>query len=157
MSLMKNIKLKKGFNSKRNKTNIMNKSLKKGIVLTTVMLFSVFLILIPPNTYAEEIDVKSIGLDETTIITLTNESEKNVKSFRIWLGADFNFESFKTEKGWVGEKKSNGVITFTSSQPIEIGESVKFGIKTDHINPVINWKGLDKNDIQIETGLVVPR
>ena len=134
----------------------MNKSLRKGIVLTTVMLFSVFLILIPPNTYAEEIDVKSIGLDETTIITLTNESEKNVKSFRIWLGADFNFESFKTEKGWVGEKKSNGVITFTSSQPIEIGESVKFGIKTDHINPVINWKGLDKNDIQIETGLVVP-
>ena len=156
MSLMKNIKLEKGFNSKRNKTNIMNKSLRKGIVLTTVMLFSVFLILIPPNTYAEEINVKSIGLDETTIITLTNESEKNVKSFRIWLGADFNFESFKTEKGWVGEKKSNGVITFTSSQPIEIGESVKFGIKTDHINPVINWKGLDKNDIQIETGLVVP-
>ena len=156
MLSMKNIKLEKEFNSKRNKTNIMNKSLRKGIVLTTVMLFSVFLILIPPNTYAEEIDVKSIGLDETTIITLTNESEKNVKSFRIWLGADFNFESFKTEKGWVGEKKSNGVITFTSSQPIEIGESVKFGIKTDHINPVINWKGLDKNDIQIETGLVVP-
>ena len=156
MLSMKNIKLEKEFNSKRNKTNIMNKSLRKGIVLTTVMLFSMFLILIPPNTYAEEIDVKSIGLDETTIITLTNESEKNVKSFRIWLGADFNFESFKTEKGWVGEKKSNGVITFTSSQPIEIGESVKFGIKTDHINPVINWKGLDKNDIQIETGLVVP-
>ena len=134
----------------------MNESFRKGILLTTVMLFSVFLILIPANTYAEEIDVKSTGLDETTIITLTNESEKNVKSFRIWLGADFNFESFKTEKGWVGEKKSNGVITFTSSQPIEIGESVKFGIKTDHINPVINWKGLDKNDIQIETGLVVP-
>ena len=29
--------------------------------------------LIPSNGYAEEIDVKSVGLDKTAIITLTND------------------------------------------------------------------------------------
>ncbi|MDC3254569.1 biofilm-associated protein [Nitrosopumilus sp.] len=137
------------------KIDIMTKSGKKGIILATVMLFSGFLLLIPTSAHAEEITVKSIGLDETTIITLTNESVKEVKSFRIWLGENFNFESFKTEKGWIGEKNSQGVIIFTSSEAIKIGESVKFGIKTDHVNPIINWKGLDKNNIAIETGLVL--
>ena len=55
------------------KINIMTKSGKKGIILATVMLFSVFLLLIPTSAHAEEITVKSIGIDETTIITLTNE------------------------------------------------------------------------------------
>ena len=152
---MKNNKLKKGFKFNINKKNTMNKYPKKGILLATVILFSVFLVLIPTNVHAEEITVKSIGLDETTIITLTNESVKDVKSFRIWLGENLNFESFKTEKGWIGEKNSQGVIIFTSLETIEIGESIKFGIKTDHVNPIINWKVLDKNNIKIETGLVI--
>ena len=47
---------------------------------------------------SEEIDVKSAGLDKTTIITLTNDGSKDVKIFRIWLSQDTNFQSFKTNQ-----------------------------------------------------------
>ena len=124
-------------------------------LLSVITLFSISIILAPSSVYAEEISVKSIGLDETTIITVTNESMKDIKSFRIWLSDNFNFESFKTEKNWIGEKNSQGVIVFTSSDSIKIGESVKFGIKTDKTNPAINWKGLDQNNLAIETGFVI--
>jgi len=145
-----------GHKQKMKKIFSMNKLSGRGIFLSAIILFSISIVLIPSNGYAEEINVKSIGLEETTIITITNESMKDIKSFRIWLSENFNFESFKTEKNWIGEKNSQGVIVFTSSNSIKIGESVKFGIKTDVVNPAINWKGLDKNGITIETGFVKP-
>ena len=112
-------------------SNYMNKSSVRGIFLSITLLFFIVIILIPSNAYAEEIDVKSVALEETTIIELTNNSNKEVNTLRIWLGSDFNFKSFKTEKGWVGEKTPQGVIIFTSSESIKPGESVKFGIKSD--------------------------
>ena len=154
---MKNTKVKKGFKLEIKKTNIMNKSSKRGIFLAIGILFSISLLLIPSNGYAEEINVKSIGVEKTSIITLTNDSVKEVKTFRIWLGQDSNFESFKTEKGWIGEKTPQGVIIFTSSQPIKENESVKFGIKTDKANPIINWKGLDQTNSVIDTGVVASK
>jgi len=132
----------------------MIRSSTRGIFLAVAILFSVSLILIPSNGYAEEIDVKSIGLDKTTIISFTNNAVEDVETFRIWLGGDVNFKSFKTEKGWVGEKSPQGVIIFTSSEPIKTNESVKFGVKTDKSNPVINWKGLDQANVIIDTGVV---
>jgi len=96
-----------------NSKNINIKS--KGIILSAFVLFSVLLIFIPTNVYADEIDITNIGLEETTIITLKNNSNEDVNSLRIWLQEDFNFESFKTENGWVGEKNQAGVIIFTSS------------------------------------------
>ena len=93
----------------------MKKFSKGGIFLSAIILFSASLILTPLNGYAEEMDVKSVGLDKTTIITLTNDGSKDVKTFRIWLSQDTNFQSFKTERGWVGEKTPQGVIIFTSS------------------------------------------
>ena len=132
----------------------MKKSSKKGIFLSVMVLFSISLILTPLNGYAEEINVKSVGVDKTTIITLTNDGSKDVKTFRIWLSQDANFQSFKTEKGWIGEKTPQGVIIFTSSESIKENESVKFGIKTDKPNPVINWKGLDQTGSIIDTGVI---
>ena len=126
----------------------------RGIILSIVILCSVVLVLIPSNAYAEELNVKSVGLDETSIITLTNNSNKDVQTFRIWLHEDFNFKSFKTEKGWIGDKNAQGVIIFSSSEIIKSGESVKFGIKVDNKNAVINWKGLDPNNEIIEIGVV---
>ena len=58
----------------------MNKSSKRGIILATVILFSISLILIPSNAYAEEINVKSLGVDKTTIITLTNDAVKRCQN-----------------------------------------------------------------------------
>ena len=135
----------------------MNRSSKRGIFLSIILLFSILIITIPSNIYAEEVSVKSFAFEETTIIEITNDSNEQVNSFRIWLGSDFSFKSFKTEKGWVGEKTPQGVIIFTSSETIKPGESVKFGIKTDKVKPGINWKALDKGDNQISIGKVLPR
>ena len=137
----------------KNKNN-MNKSSMRGISISVLVLFSISLILIPSEGYAEEIDVVSNGLDETAIITVANNSDEEINTFRVWLGGDFNFESFKTEKGWTGEKNEQGVIIFTSSETIKPNELVKFGFKTDKINPVINWKALDQENKIIDTGVV---
>ena len=130
------------------------KSITSSIVLSVVILFSVSIIFMPSNGYAEEISVKSMGVEKTSIITFTNDGNQDVKTFRIWLSQDANFESFKTEKGWIGEKNSQGVIVFSSSESIKENQSVKFGIKTDKPNPVINWKGLDNTNSVIDTGVI---
>ena len=132
----------------------MNGIMKKGILLSTVLLFSLSIIILPSNVYAE-VDVKSISFEETTIIEVTNNSNENIDTFRIWLGSDFNFKSFKTEKGWVGEKTPQGVIIFSSSEIIKAGESVKFGVKTDKVSSSINWKALDEKNEQINFGKVL--
>ncbi len=133
----------------------MNKYTTNGMFLSIVLLFSLVLITIPINSYAEEVNVKSFSLDETTIIQVENNSNKDINTFRIWLGSDFNFESFKTEKGWVGEKTPLGVVIFTSSDSIKPGESVKFGVKTDKPNPGINWKVIDDKEEVTDTGVVL--
>ena len=154
MLFKKNSNLEKGFNFNMRKTSNMNKLSKKGIFLSITVLFSISLILTPLSGYAEEIDVKSMGVQETSIITFTNNGIKDVKTFRIWLSQDANFQSFKTEKGWIGEKNQQGVIVFSSSEPIKENQSVKFGIKTDKPNPIINWKGVDKINSVIDTGVI---
>ena len=128
----------------------------RGIFLSVVLLFSIALISIP-HAYAEDITVSSIGLDETVIVEFTNESNEEINTFRIWLGSDFNFKSFKTEKGWIGEKTPQGVIIFTTPEPIKKGESVKFGVKADNKNPGVNWKALDSKGAQHGTGKVLPK
>ena len=55
-----------------------------------------------------------------------------------------------------GEKTPQGVIIFTSTDPIKPGESVKFGVKTDKISSGINWKALDKENRQIDTSKTLP-
>ena len=117
----------------------LNKSSNRGMLISTIILFSISLIIIPLEVYADEVNVTSIGIDETAIITVTNNSDAEIKTFRVWLGEEFNFKSFKTEKGWTGEKNQQGVIIFTSSETLKPNEQVKFGLKTDKINPAINW------------------
>jgi hypothetical protein len=154
--IMKNNKIKKYEIEliKRISVGNMNKPSNRQISISSIVLFSIFVILIPSEAYADEINVVSIGLDETAIITATNNSDKEIKSFRVWLGEEFNFESFKTEKGWTGEKNQQGVIIFTSSKTVKLNELVKFGLKTDKINPVINWKALDQENKIIDTGVI---
>jgi hypothetical protein len=132
----------------------MNKLADREISISIIILFSISLILIPSEVYADEVNVVSIGLDETAIITAINNSDNEIKTFRIWLGDDFNFKSFKTEKGWTGEKNQQGVIIFTSSETVKAGQLVKFGVKTDKINPIINWKASDQENKIIDTGII---
>ena len=154
--VMKNNKIKKyerGLTKRTTHGGNMNKLSKRQISISSILLFSIFVILIPSEVYADEINVASIGLDDTAIITATNNSDKEIKTFRVWLGEETNFKSFKTEKGWTGEKNSQGVVIFTSSETVKLNELVKFGLKTDKINPVINWKALDQENNVIDTGV----
>ena len=96
------------------KLTSMTKSSMRGIFLSIVSISSIaMLITIPETVFAEEVEVASVALDETTIIEVTNNSNEDVNTFRIWLGADTTFKSFKTENGWIGEKTPQGVIIFT--------------------------------------------
>jgi hypothetical protein len=132
----------------------MNKLANREISISIIILFSISLIIIPSEVYSDEVNVVSIGLDETAIITATNNSDNEIKTFRVWLGDNFNFKSFKTEKGWTGEKNQQGVIIFTSAETVKLNELVKFGLKTDKVNPIINWKALDQENKIIDTGII---
>ena len=46
------------------------------------------------------------------------------------------------------------MIVFSSSDSIKENQAVKFGIKTDKPNPIINWKGLDSTNSVIDTGVI---
>ncbi len=132
------------------KIYFMNKSSLRGIFLS-ILIFSIGFGVIP-SVYAESVTAKSIAFEETTIIEFSNEGTENINTFRIWLSSDFNFKSFKTEKGWTGEKTLQGVIVFNSEEAVKPGESIKFGVKTDKVSSGINWKALDTNDKQIDSG-----
>ena len=153
---IKNSKSKKytlRFNWEMGKTVSMNKSSMRGILLSSILIFALSVILIPNNAYAvDDVIVKSVAFEKSAIIEFVNDGNEEINSFRIWLGSDYNFESFKTENGWTGEKTPQGVIIFSSTEPIKKGESVKFGVKTNESNPGINWKALDKKGEQIEIG-----
>jgi len=127
----------------------------KVIFLSLIFVASIFTLTSFQEVYAQEslVTAKSIGFEETTIIEFqNNDKTSEIDTFRIWLGSDFNFKSFKTERGWTGEKTPQGVIIFTTSTPLKSGDIVKFGIKTDKPKPGINWKALTDSDKQIAIG-----
>lgn len=137
----------------------MYSSLSKRISLFIILSIATFTIFSVNEIDAQEnvIDAKSIAYEKTTIIEFENIGKSEIQSFRIWLGEDNLFKSFKTEKGWTGNKNPQEVIVFTTSEPIKLGESVKFGIKTDNANPEIIWKALDKNNEELEIGKTLVR
>ncbi|MDX1441070.1 MAG: biofilm-associated protein [Nitrosopumilaceae archaeon] len=134
----------------------MSKSSMRGIFLSIILIVAVSFSLIPNVLADDSIIVESTSFEKSTIVNVLNNGNTEVYSFRIWLGSDFEFESFKTESGWLGEMTPQGVIIFTSTNPLMPNENVKFGIKTDNPKPGINWKALDNRDTQIEIGKSIP-
>ena len=129
----------------------------RGMFLSLILVFTLSVILLPFYSYAEgTVIVESTSFEKSTIIEVTNDGAKEIHSFRIWLSSEFNFDSFKTESGWIGEKTPQGVIIFTSKEPVNSGESVKFGVKTNASKPGINWKAIDQKGEQIEIGKSIP-
>ena len=82
----------------------MKKSVTSSIVLSIIILFSASIIFMPSNGYAEEINVKSIGVEKTSIITFTNDGTQDVKTFRIWLSQDANLNPLKQKKDGLVKK-----------------------------------------------------
>jgi len=127
----------------------------RGAVVSLLIVASIFVVFASTEIEAQEklVSARSIGFEETTIIEFENSksSISDIDTIRMWLGSDFTFKSFKTEKGWTGKKTPQGVIVFSTSSPLKAGDVVKFGIKTDKPKPGINWKALEKDE-QIGTG-----
>lgn len=130
----------------------MHQSSIRGIFIIPLILTVFF---IPAFAFGQ-VDISSFQLEETSIIELTNDSNEEISSFRIWLAENFNLKSFKAENGWTGQKNSADVLIFTSSEPIKPKETVKFGIKTDKTVQSINWKALNSEEKSIDTGKTIP-
>jgi hypothetical protein len=109
------------------------------------------------NLASADTVAKSTTFEKTTLLEFTNNDSSPVQTIKIWLGKDSGaFKSFKAEKGWTGVKNPQGVLVFTSEEPLGTGESVKFGIKTEIESPGVNWKTSDTAGNELSIGKVTP-
>lgn len=117
------------------------------LVFSLLLVSSIIFVSNFGTSFADEVIATSTGFEDSTILELKNSrgNTANIDTVRIWLSGDNEFKSFKTEEGWMGKNTPQGVIVFTSQNEINPGQSVKFGIKTVEINPVINWKAIDSS------------
>lgn len=116
----------------------MNYAVYAILGIFTVFIFSASILA------SAETGAKSTAFEKTTLLEFTNNDSSPVHTIKLWLGKDVGtFKSFKAEKGWTGVKNSQGVLVFTSTEPLGSGESVKFGIKTEIESPGVNWKTSD--------------
>lgn len=104
-----------------------------------------------------ETGAKSTSFEKTTLLEFTNNDSTPVHTVKLWLGKDAgNFKSFKAERGWTGVLTPQGVLVFTSTEPLVHGDSVKFGIKTEMDKPSVNWKTSDSQGVEISIGRAAP-
>ena len=125
-----------------------------GIFTSLLLVVSIFILFSISEVNAEEvISVNASGYENTIIVEFENESESKIKTVRMWPGGEITFESFKSEPGWGGGKYSDGkMIIFTATNTLNPGESIKFGLVTNEKIDGINWKVLDQNNNDIDTG-----
>jgi len=131
-------------------------------VISVLLILSIFTIFsISEVQAAENIFVNAKSFENTIIIEFENGLvgvDDTIKTIKIWLGTDNSFKSFKSEPGWGGGKYSDGqLLVFTATNPLKPGESIKFGVITDKKASGINWKVLDKNEIQLSAGNALPQ
>lgn len=109
------------------------------------------------NSAFADTPAKSTNFEKTTIIEFENKGSTQIKTVKMWLGQDSGaFKSFKTESDWTGTKTPQGMLVFSTEKPVNPGESVKFGIKTEVASPGINWKTIDTNGNDISIGKAAP-
>ena len=131
--------------------NSMRRYSTSGIFTSVLLAFTIFTLLSISEVNAEEvISVNAISYENTIIIEFENESASKIKTIKIWLSGDATFKSFKSEPGWGGGKYSDGkMLIFTSTNMLNPGELVKFGVTTNEKVNGINWKALDQNEKEI--------
>ena len=119
-------------------------------MLLILSFFTSFAIL--EGNAVENISVNAKGFENTIIIEFKNgeQNTAKIKTVNIWLASDNSFKSFKTESGWNGKIYGSGQgLTFSTSDLLNPGESVKFGAITDKKIDAINWKLIDENENEI--------
>ncbi|HEX9844888.1 MAG TPA: biofilm-associated protein [Candidatus Nitrosotenuis sp.] len=126
------------------------------LALFGIIILSVFTVASLSSPVFADTVAKSTSFEKTTLIEYVNNEGVPIKTVRMWLGQDAGtFKSFKTEKGWTGALSVQGLLIFTSEEPLPPGDSVKFGIKTEVQNPGINWRTLDLSGNELTTGRTV--
>ena len=98
------------------------------------------------------IPVSAKGFENTIIIEFENGEQNTVKikTINIWLAKDNSFQVVKQELGWNSKSYGDGQgLTFSASEVLNPGESVKFGVVTAKKVNAINWKIIDENQNQI--------
>lgn len=105
----------------------------------------IFIIIGVNCAYADNFIVNTNNFNENTIIEIINDIYNNTKIevVQIIVDDDDILKSFKTEKGWVGKKILDNIIVFTTKEPTEPGDSIKFDIKSLKTEPNINWIIID--------------
>ncbi|MBI3641259.1 MAG: hypothetical protein HY222_02575 [Thaumarchaeota archaeon] len=130
----------------------------KAILLLILLVSSSFTSLFFTEAHATTnlVTVTASNNDMTTTLQFTNNAGdiSDISSVILQIGQGGNFKSFKTDSGWFGIKSSVDTVTFTSTNPVKAGQSVKFIIKTDQSNPGITWKALDIRNNDLGTGEV---
>ena len=119
-------------------------------MLLILSFFTSFAIL--EGNAVENISVNAKGFENTIIIEFKNgeQNTAKIKTVNIWLASGDSFKSFKTESGWNGKIYGSGQgLTFSTSDLLNPGESVKFGAITDKKIDAINWKAIDENENEI--------
>ena len=119
-------------------------------MLLVLSFFTSFAIL--EGNAVENISVSAKGFENTVIIEFKNgeQNTAKIKTVNIWLASGDSFKSFKTESGWNGQTYGSGQgLTFSTSDLLNPGESVKFGAITDKKIDAINWKAIDENENEI--------
>ena len=99
-----------------------------------------------------DIPVSAKGFENTIIIEFENGEQNTVKikTINIWLAKDNSFQVVKQELGWNSKSYGDGQgLTFSTSEVLNPGESVKFGVVTAKKVNAINWKVIDENQNQI--------
>ena len=119
-------------------------------MLLVLSFFTSFAIL--EGNAVENISVSAKVFENTVIIEFKNgeQNTAKIKTVNIWLASGDSFKSFKTESGWNGKTYGSGQgLTFSTSDLLNPGESVKFGAITDKKIDAINWKAIDENENEI--------
>ena len=134
--------------------NGMRRYLIGGIFTSLLLVFTTFTLFSISEVDAEgTISVNADGYENTILVEFENESTSKIKTIRMWPVGEVTFESFKSEPGWGGGKYSDGkLVIFTATNTLNPNESVKFGLITSKIVNGINWKALDQNGNDIDTG-----
>ena len=99
-----------------------------------------------------DIPVSAKGFENTIIIEFENGEQNTVKikTINIWLAKGNSFQVVKQELGWNSKPYGDGQgLTFSTSEVLNPGESVKFGVVTAKKVNAINWKVIDENQNQI--------
>ena len=120
------------------------------IILFVLSFFTSFAIL--EGNAVENISVSAKSFENTIIIEFKNgeQNTAKIKTINIWLASGDSFKSFKTESGWNGQTYGSGQgLTFSTSEVLNPGESVKFGAITNKKIDAINWKVVDENENEI--------